>query len=77
MQIDHSTQDLREEATMIVAASTLALFLAGAVFGATIAHWFDGSGTAWGPLSTSVLIAVIAAEALRRALAKSSAAPLN
>jgi len=62
---------------MIAFASSLALFVAGAAFGATVAHWFDGAGTDWGPLATSLLIAVIAAEALRRALAKSSPTPLS
>jgi uncharacterized membrane protein YoaK (UPF0700 family) len=59
-----------EEAGMIVFASSVALFVAGAAFGATIVHWYEGSGTAWGPLSVSLLIGVLAAEGLRRALAK-------
>ena len=62
---------------MIVLASSLALFVSGAAFGATIAHWFDGAGADWGPLCTSVLIGVVAAESLRRALAKSGSTPLS
>ena len=60
----------REEATVAVFASALALFIAGAAFGATIGRWYDGADTAWGALGTSLLIAVIAAAALRRALAR-------
>lgn len=55
---------------MTAFANSLALFASGAAFGASIAHWYFGGASAWGPLSTSVLIAVIAAENLRRALAK-------
>ena len=53
---------------MIVLASCIALFVSGAVFGASIDHWYVGAGTAWGSLSTSLLIAVIAAGGLRRAI---------
>jgi len=51
---------------MIVFASCIALFIAGAVFGASIDHWYVGAGSAWGSLSASLLIAVIAADNLRR-----------
>jgi hypothetical protein len=65
-----------EEVHVAVLTSSLAiaLFVAGAAFGATVAHWYDGSGTAWGPLCASVLIGLIAAEGLRRALANSRSA---
>jgi len=56
---------------MVVLASSIALFLSGAVFGASVAHWYFGAGADWGPLSTSFLIAVIAAESLRRAFVRS------
>ena len=51
---------------MTVLASSVALFLSGAVFGASIAHWYLGAGGAWGTLSTSFLIAVLATESVRR-----------
>ena len=51
---------------MIVLASSIALFIAGAAFGASIDHWYVGAGSEWGPLSVSLLIAVIAADNLRR-----------
>jgi hypothetical protein len=56
---------------MVVLASSISLFLSGAVFGASIAHWYLGAGADWGALSTSFLIAVIAGENLRRAFARS------
>lgn len=55
---------------MIVFGNCFALFLSGAVFGASIAHWYAGAGNAWGPLSTSLLIAVIAAASLSRTFAR-------
>ncbi|HLX22652.1 MAG TPA: hypothetical protein VKR38_04830 [Usitatibacter sp.] len=56
---------------MVVLSSSAALFLSGAVFGASIAHWYFGAVIDWGALSTSFLIAVIAAESLRRAFGRS------
>ena len=49
-------------------ANSIALFVSGAAFGASVAHWHAGGGSAWGSLSASLLIAVIAAENLRKAL---------
>lgn len=57
---------------MNVIASSIALFASGAAFGASVAHWFAGAGDVWGSLATSVLIAVIAVEGLRRTLARSA-----
>ncbi|HEY2629536.1 MAG TPA: hypothetical protein VGI57_10430 [Usitatibacter sp.] len=62
---------------VLISSLAVALFVAGAAFGATVAHWYDGSGAAWGPLCMSVVIGVIAAEGLRRILAKSHSAPLR
>jgi hypothetical protein len=56
---------------MVVLASSLALFGSGAVFGASVGHWYAGAGSAWGSLSASFLIAVIAAGNLHRAFARS------
>ena len=56
---------------MTVLASSVALFVSGAAFGASIAHWYAGGGDVWGSLGASVLVAVIATEGLRRALAQS------
>jgi hypothetical protein len=55
---------------MIVAANGIALFVSGAAFGASIAHWYAGGGSAWGPISTSFLIAVIAVANLSKAFAR-------
>jgi hypothetical protein len=55
---------------MIVFGNCFALFLSGAVFGASVAHWYAGAGNAWGSLSTSLLIAVIAATSLSRTFAR-------
>jgi hypothetical protein len=51
---------------MKVLASGIALFIAGVAFGASIDHWYTGAGSSWGSVWTSLLIAVIAAENLRR-----------
>lgn len=59
-----------EEAGVAVFASGVALFISGAAFGATISHWYDGVETAWGALCASLVIAVLAAEGLRRALTR-------
>jgi hypothetical protein len=56
---------------MLVFANCLALFLAGAGVGASITHWHAGAGNVWGSLSASFLIAVIAAENLRKAYTRS------
>jgi hypothetical protein len=56
---------------MTVFAGCIALFLSGAVFGASIAHWYWNGASAWGSLSTSLLIGVIAAESLHRLFARS------
>ncbi len=58
------------EASAAVFASAVALFISGAAFGATISHWYDGADTAWGALVTSLFIAVLAGEGLRRALSR-------
>ena len=60
---------------MIVFASGLALFLAGAGFGASIAEWYFGVGSWSGSLGASMLIAVLAAGSLRKAFAQSRSAP--
>jgi len=44
-------------------------------FGASLAHWYAGGGSAWGSLSVSLLIAVIAAENLRKALRSRPSSP--
>ena len=54
------------EVNVSVIASSLALFIAGAVLGASIDHWYSGAGNAWQSAGASLLIAVIAAENLRR-----------
>ena len=54
------------EVKMSVIASSLALFIAGGVFGASIEHWHSGAGNTWQAVGASLLIAVIAAENLRR-----------
>jgi len=56
---------------MIVLASSAALFVSGAAFGASVAHWYAGGGNVWGSLSASLLIAVIAAANLHRVVARS------
>ena len=56
---------------MVVFASGVALFLAGAGFGASIAEWYFGIGSWSGSLGASLLIAVLAAGSLRRAFTQS------
>ena len=60
---------------MVVLASSVALFVSGAAFGASVAHWYMGGGNVWGSLSTSLLIAVIAAVNLRRVVARPEQSP--
>jgi hypothetical protein len=60
-----------EEANMVVIASCIALFVSGAVFGALIARWHTGTGSVWGSLGASLLIAVIAAGNLYKAFVRS------
>jgi hypothetical protein len=55
---------------MVVFGNCIALFISGAAFGASVAHWYGGAGNAWGLLSTSLLIAVIAAASLSRTFAR-------
>ena len=55
---------------MIVFAGSIALFLSGAVFGASIAHWYWSGAGAWGSLSASLLIAVVAAGNLHKAFTR-------
>ena len=56
---------------MVVFAGALALFLAGAGFGASIAEWYFGVGSWPGSLGASMLIAALAAASLRKELAQS------
>ena len=55
---------------MIAFAGSTALFLSGAVFGASIAHWYWNGASVWGSLSASLLIAVVAAGNLHKAFAR-------
>lgn len=60
---------------MPVLANGLALFLSGAAVGASIGHWHAGAGNVWGSLSAGLLIAVIAAENLRKAFTRLQRTP--
>lgn len=60
---------------MLIFANCLALFLSGAIVGASIGHWHAGAGSAWGSLSASLLIGLIAAENLRKAFTRLQRTP--
>jgi hypothetical protein len=63
------------EFNMLAFANCGPLILSGAVIGACIDHWFMGAGIGWASICTSLLIAIIAAESVRKVFARPSAPP--
>jgi hypothetical protein len=60
---------------MVVFANCLALFLSGAGVGAAITQWHAGGGSVLGSLSVCFLIALVAAENLRKAFTRLQGTP--